>query len=225
MSYLELDLFQNPRRPVMENKDTGYHWIMPTGTQWAKAQNAHEPTRSYGQEIYEAVKDYIEHSPLNYQSINVLEIGAAWGVSSLAILMADNRINLVSVDKDETVKAPAEVQAAGYSDRFHFKLMESSKFWQQNEQRFHIIYVDGSHLYNDVKNDLFEAWKVLAPGGMLFLDDIVHPNNIVADNQNGQSVYGISYASWQLIVAHKITNIMTTTRLLILRKGWENGKD
>lgn len=34
-----------------------------------------------------------------------------------------------------------------------------------------VIYIDGSHAYRDVKNDLMDYWPLVRPGGILFGDD------------------------------------------------------
>lgn len=113
-------------------------WRLPEKTDWMREQNLHEPTRSYAQEIFEVVRER-PHS-------QALEIGSAWGVSALAILMG-TEAHLTAVDPDSTNHATSEVVANGYEDRFSFNLMRSDEFWPKNKQVFDLIYIDGSHLY------------------------------------------------------------------------------
>lgn len=180
-------------------------WTLPQKTDWMIKQMEHEPTRSYAQEIHEVVSEH------PYK--NALEIGCAWGVSTLAILLAGDG-HLTSVDKDEYVKAPAEIEANQLGDRWRFKLMPSADFWRLNDKTYDLIYVDGSHLYEDVRVDLFGAWDALDKGGILFLDDIVHPANRKTDPKTMEMEYGVTFATMELIVNKKITQIGTTTRLL-----------
>lgn len=43
-------------------------------------------------------------------------------------------------------------------------------------RRFGIVYVDGSHLYENVFVDCYYAVHLLAPGGVLVMDDAPHPH-------------------------------------------------
>jgi len=177
---------------------------VPVHTDYMKEQMDHEPTRSYAEEIYNIVKDF----PFD----NALEIGAAWGVSALAILDAQDKGTLLSVDKDVTAFGKREVQAVGKWDHRYALTNESSDhFWARNQQTFDLIYIDGSHLYDDVRNDFFEAWKVLNDGGLLIGDDICHPANKTGE-------YGVSLAVWEFVKEHNITQLGTTTRLVYFRK-------
>lgn len=181
-------------------------WQMPEVTEWAKEMNAHKPTLEYGREIFELVKSV---KP-DYQ--NALEIGSAWGVSALAILMA-GKGHLTSVDKDDQAKAPIEVEANNLLERFTFRLMPSDWFFAQNSKTFDLIYVDGSHLYDNAKPDFFNAWDALEAGGLFVCDDFTHPANIRVDDNGKFSEYGVSLALWELVKEKRITAIGTTTRL------------
>lgn len=190
-------------------------WFMPETSEWAKEQNAHEPTRSYGEELFRAC---VELFPSPFKA---LEIGAAWGVSTMAILIAGAQ-SLRSVDSDPGVKAIGVVADNGFQSQWQFMNMKSSQYWDQVADKFNLIYVDGSHLYHDVRNDLFKAWDRLLPGGYLILDDFTHPANNKADCDSGEAVYGVALAAWELIKDKNITTIKTTTRLLIIQKQWRN---
>lgn len=169
-----------------------------------KSQMEHEPSRSYSEEIYNEVKEI--------KPKKALEIGAAWGLSTLSILLASEECHLTSVDKDSTAKAPSEVKINGLEKRFHFINRDSTSYWKKfPDERFDFIYIDGSHIYEDVLNDAFEAWDRLKEGGTLMFDDIVHKANKTGE-------YGISMATWQLIVKKNIRQIKTTTRLLLIKK-------
>lgn len=177
-------------------------WSLPQTSDWMTEQMAHEPTRSYAEEIYRLVQDH------PYKK--ALEIGCMWGVSTLAILLA-GKGTLLSVDSSDGTHAGDEVWRNGLGPRWSFRLSRSDRFFGQNKDDFDLIYVDGSHEYKDVKNDLFQAWNILRPKGLLFLDDFVHPANLTGE-------YGVAMAAWELIKENHITEVGTTTRLLYLRK-------
>lgn len=186
-------------------------WIMPEKTEWAKSCNAHEPTRSYGEEIFNITREFTKG-----KKVRALEIGAAWGVSALALLMGGVD-NLVSVDSDPGVKAPAEVLANGFIDKWEFKHMTSEIFFMQNTQTFDLVYVDGSHKYPTCQDDIFSGWECLNEGGILIADDFTHPKNQAVDPDSTVE-YGVSYAVCNLICEKKLKRIDSTSRLFIAYK-------
>lgn len=175
-------------------------WELPVKTDWMREQMDHEGTRSYAEEIYFLVK---KHS---YR--NALEIGAAWGVSALAILAA-GKGELASVDPIPNVHAIEEVEVNGLRDRWAFHNMTSDRFFTQNEVTYDLIYIDGSHKYENVKPDLFNSWDALNSGGLLIADDYVHPGNQRVDKDGTTVEYGVSYALWELVADKGIDKIGT----------------
>lgn len=202
-------------------------WKLPEITDWAKTQNKHEPTRSYGEEIFRVVRELVaNHRAFFYTEPNnkfrALEVGSAWGVSTMAILMA-GADSLRSVDSDPTVKAINEVAANNLNDKWEFLNMKSTDYWKMVSDKFDFIYVDGSHLYGNAKEDIFAAWKLLKPGCVLMMDDFTHPKNIVGDpTRENEAEYGVSLAAWELFkekhLAGEIEDVSCTTRLLMFRK-------
>lgn len=184
-------------------------WTLPIKSDWMKRNMVHEPTRQYAQEIYELVK------LSNYKE--ALEIGSCWGVSALSILTAGEG-HLTAVDSGKT-HFLNETELNGFTERCTYHEMRSDNFWQNNKKKFDLIYIDGSHLYDDVKNDLFEAWKVVNPKGLLMWDDYDHPANRKVDLNQKFSEYGVSLASWEFIKANNITKIHTGARLLYIYKA------
>ena len=45
----------------------------------------------------------------------------------------------------------------------------------EEEQKFDLIYVDGSHLAEDALTDSINAWRLLKAGGMVIFDDVMWP--------------------------------------------------
>lgn len=183
-------------------------WKLPTKTDYMKAQMEHDRTREYAEQIYTIVK---ENKP-DYKT--ALEIGAAWGVSALSILLAGEG-HLTSVDKNLNIKAPEEVAAAGLNSRHVATIQPSEDFWKENTTKFDIVYIDGSHLYEDVANDFFEGWEALKKGGLFMVDDYIHPNNhrVEVDDDVPYVVYGISLALWELVHAKQIKQIGTRSHI------------
>lgn len=188
-------------------------WMMPENTQWAKEQNAHEPTRSYGQEIYDLTKDFINDYD---KPVRALEIGAAWGVSAVAFAMAGVE-HLISVDVNPKVMAIPEMEEDGFVHMWEFCDQSSDDFFEGNSEMFDLIYVDGSHKFPQCERDLFSAWDFLKPGGLLVADDFTHKSNQGVD-PDGTVEYGVSYAVCRLLKEKHIKQIDTTTRLFMAKK-------
>lgn len=181
-------------------------WRMPENTEWAIKQNLHKPTVEYGREIFELV------NKLKPDYKDALEIGAAWGVSTLAILMA-GKGKLVSIDKDPTVKAPSEVKANKYEYRWQFYNISSEEFWNNNQKTYDLIYIDGSHKYPTCRDDFINGYNRLEKNGLFICDDFKDHRNQRVDKDGSTVEYGTSLGLWELIEKFNITEIGTTTRL------------
>jgi hypothetical protein len=49
----------------------------------------------------------------------------------------------------------------------------SHNFFQKNNKKFNVIYIDGSHLYDDLKKDFINSMNCLDDGGILICDDFL----------------------------------------------------
>ena len=58
-----------------------------------------------------------------------------------------------------------------YQNRYEKFKMKSDLFFKQNNYKFDVIFVDGSHFANEVFNDFRESWSILNKDGILILDD------------------------------------------------------
>lgn len=185
-------------------------WKMPEVTEWAKEMNAHEPTRSYGEEIHNLVNNWLGWAG---DRCDALEVGAAWGVSALAILTVHPDIYLTSVDSDPTVKAVPEIKANKLGKRWEFINKTSKEFFESNTHKFDLVYIDGSHKYPTCRDDYISAWEALEEGGLFIADDFKDHRNQRVDTDGTTVEYGTSLGLWELIEKYKITKIGTTTRL------------
>lgn len=162
-------------------------WSIPIKTDWMQEQSSHEPSMQYAKDIYKVAS--------TRDNFMALEIGMAWGFSTLALLEAGAK-HLTSVDSNTLALGKEESEANGYTNHV-WTCCKSSKYWAENSTQFDVIYVDGSHLYEDVSLDLKEAWKRLNKGGLLMIDDWEHKNNQKVE-EDGKSVeYGVSLACWE----------------------------
>lgn len=163
-------------------------WQIPVKTGWMKTQESHFPSMEYAKDIHRVAS--------RLKNFTALEVGAAWGLSTLAILEAGAK-HLTSVDPNTQIEAPNEVEANGYKEKYAWNCVRSDRFWQENKDSFDLIYIDGSHIYEDVRNDLYQAWRFLNRGGLLLADDWDHRKNVENDPDNSKNEYGVSLACWE----------------------------
>jgi hypothetical protein len=60
--------------------------------------------------------------------------------------------------------------------------MFSSDFFKNNNKNFDLVYIDGSHMSDDVFFDAMESYKILKKGGILLFDDFL--GSSAFDNNN-----------------------------------------
>lgn len=185
-------------------------WSIPIKTDHMLKQSGHEPSMQYAKDIYKVACDK------TITGFAALEIGGAWGFSTLAILEAGAG-HLITVDSNVLAEAHNEAEANNYQN--HQWLNErSDTFWSHNRQTFDLIYVDGSHLYVDVVNDLQRAWASLNPEGLLMIDDWDHKKNIQPEDDTTE--YGVSLACFEFWRDHvnSIVSVGIKGRVLWFKK-------
>lgn len=139
----------------------------------------HQPTRSYYDWL---VKIISEIHPKT-----ILEVGAAWGISTHAFLEVPDT-KLVTVDKNECQPAHQEVADLGAGKRWSFILGDSREVLPSMEPKefFDLVYIDGDHSAEGATIDLKNGWELVKPGGYILMDDIMHA--WTGDAQHGINV-------------------------------------
>lgn len=130
---------------------------------------------------------------LNPNNINkILEIGVYEGASSC--YFSDNFLNkegslLVCVDPFNTMDTTSPVTQDTFlifknniSKSKNWKKVLLSKlyskdFFKKNKNTFDFIYIDGSHIPNDIKSDFEESLKIINNKGIIYCDDYLGGNN------------------------------------------------
>jgi predicted O-methyltransferase YrrM len=130
----------------------------------------------------------IRHFILTRRPTATLEIGLAFGASALTFLSSMSEVSAgefthSAVDPfQSTVWKGAALHAireAGFADRFRHYQEESStalpRFYAER-RKFEMIYVDGSHLFEDVFVDFYFTARLLPLGGICLFDDCTDPH-------------------------------------------------
>lgn len=133
----------------------------------------------------------------NYKT--ALEIGVAWAITTIAILSA-GKGKLWSVDSAFYPNTESQVKKLGYEKRWMFIERKSQEILPElvlMKQRFDLICVDGSHYYEDVKEDMENSIALLGDDGVIIVDDYTHKNNWEGD-------YGVARAVNETIKRYKL---------------------
>lgn len=133
-------------------------------------------------EIKQELHKYVDPDKIN----NFLEIGSFEGASSCFI--SDNFLNvegstLVCVDPFDISDSTSPV----YSDmkqifvnnitksknwnKIRLCKLYSNVFFEKNKNTFTFIYIDGSHIPEDIASDFNNSFKIIRPGGIIWMDD------------------------------------------------------
>ena len=157
---------------------------------------------------------------------NILEIGSYEGRSAIFFLNHFSNSIITCVDtwggSDEQKDLDTKIIEKNFDtnlskycrlNRMKKYKMTSNKFFDINENKFDLIYVDGDHSCDQVYIDINNAWKVLNKNGILILDDYLwwfyknlkmNPstaiNNFIKKNYNEFS----NLIVWKQVIIQKI---------------------
>ena len=56
-------------------------------------------------------------------------------------------------------------------NKVRLRKMYSTDFFKQNKDYFTFIYIDGSHVPDDIKNDFINSLEILSINGIIWMDD------------------------------------------------------
>ena len=115
---------------------------------------------------------------------NILEIGTFEAVGAVYLAWKFSRSMVWTVDPFDITDpgttlnnstqgiSVANIEKSGFGNRIHQFHITSDNFFERAEGvLFDMIYVDGSHDPEVLSRDLVNAVSILAPGGLLWVDD------------------------------------------------------
>ena len=171
-------------------------------------------------EIKRCLKDFLDESKEN----KMLEIGCFEGLSS--VFFADNFLNnpqskLTCVDpflnfdnndheqflkNNEEMNFDYNISICKNSDRIKIHKITSDIFFENNNETYNFIYIDGCHYPSFIKRDMENSFNILEKNGIMWMDDYGGGDGIQIKNTmdtflqkyNGQ--YELIFKGYQLAI-------------------------
>ena len=173
-----------------------------------------------GSEINNCLFQFLDKSKEN----KILEIGCFEGLSS--VFFADNFLDnptsrLTCVDpfltinnndhteflqNNEEMNFDFNISICKNSDRITINKIISDKFFENNNQTYNFIYIDGCHEPDFIKRDMENSFNVLEKNGIMWMDDygggdgiqIKKTMDVSLDKYRGQ--YEVIHRGYQLAI-------------------------
>ena len=146
---------------------------------------------------YFSINAYYWNSILkrNLKNFSYLEIGSWEGNSALYILKNFKTKNVVCVDIWDLFNDKYKEEQSERFKNFKYNLEEfnkkfsyfkntSDEFFENNREKFDVIYIDGSHEAPQVYKDLSNSWNCLNNEGIIICDDYFYGNLYSNNNEN-----------------------------------------
>lgn len=118
----------------------------------------------------------------NLEEIDYLEVGTFEGRSAIFVGKLNNTKKITCVDHFEgsdehkeinfdVVFANCKKNLSTLNVKNDLIKSKSNDFFKNNKKKFNVIYIDGSHFYNDLKQDFENSFNCLEKKGLLICDD------------------------------------------------------
>jgi hypothetical protein len=118
------------------------------------------------------------------KNFKYLEIGSYEGISALFVANNFTNCDLICCldtwkDSNEIINYDSKIIEKNFDNNLKdfknvYKVKDNSdNFFLQNNNKFEVIYIDGSHLSSQVYKDCSNAWSALQTNGFLICDDYI----------------------------------------------------
>lgn len=100
----------------------------------------------------------------------ILEIGIGHDAFSSRVFLEHCAAEITNIDKGDW-GGNSEKFVAEFGSRFKFINGRSEVEMPKLKEKYNLIFIDGDHAYEGCKSDILNAQKLLAPGGVILMDD------------------------------------------------------
>ena len=159
---------------------------------------------------------------------NILEIGCFEGLSSVffadnfiddpsssltcvdPFLTIDNNDHCQFLNNNEEINFDFNISNCKNSDKISVKKITSDIFFENNNQKYNFIYIDGCHEPDFIKRDMENSFNFLEKNGIMWMDDYGGGDGIQIKNTmdtflkkyNGQ--YDLIHKGYQLAIKKNV---------------------
>ncbi len=107
------------------------------------------------------------------QAENILELGTSLGISTAYLASANRQSRVNTVEGDEALITIARDVASRLNlDNIRFHNAKFQDYIADEKQRYHVIFIDGHHLYKPTVNYALQLEKNLSNTSFMLIDDI-----------------------------------------------------
>lgn len=161
---------------------------------------------------YESYTEPLVHLARELKPKTILEIGIGHWAFSTTIFLEETSAHLTTIDKGDW-GGFGQKYAEELPSRFTFISGRSEIEMPRLEgKRYELIYIDGDHAYEGCKADILNAQKLLAPKGIIVMDDYgVEIQSAVDIDESGTPIndfFGVKQAcdecfkGWKQVLTH-----------------------
>ena len=174
--------------------------------------------------IYSEIKRILLNFMDTQKENHILEIGCFEGLSS--VFFADNLLDnpnatltcvdpFMSIENNDHARflQNKEEDAFDYnisvcknSNKITVHKITSDSFFETNNKKFNFIYIDGCHETDFIKRDMENAFQVLEPNGIMWMDDYSGGDGIKIKNtmneflEKHKDLYTVIHIGYQLAI-------------------------
>lgn len=174
--------------------------------------------RSYRDKWKGEINPYIEpliHLAREMQPKNILEIGIGYDAFSTHVWIHECGANVTTVDKRDWGAFGHHFMEI-HKERYKFiegRSEEVLPYAIKQGKKYDLIYIDGDHAYEGCKRDILLCQQLLAPGGVIVMDDygVTRGDTAVDIDDQGRTVcdyFGVKEAAdecfkdWKQVLTH-----------------------
>ena len=204
---------------LQEDTNVPKHIVTRAALFWSKKEQLHVPS---WRPVYHVLSDLINEHDLKIGC----EIGVAFGTQSIAVLensriekwygcdpyhvYSDPAFKKVSQPEWDILHAMVKRRLAAYGRRSHLIRKPSASAVEEfQDATFCIVYIDGLHTYEAVKQDLTFWYPKVRGGGFIVGDDY------------SKEFPGLKKAVNEFVKKHGLTLTFATKRTFVIRKPTE----
>ncbi len=122
------------------------------------------------------VDDFLAASPVDGE---ILDLGTGTALIPIELCRRDNRFRVLAIDLSVHMLnlAKGNIEVAGLREQIRLDRVDSKRLPYEDGRFAAVMSNSIVHHVAEPRTVLFEAWRVLAPAGLLFIRDLLRPTD------------------------------------------------